>query len=393
MAARHLRSVHGITSINANNLEKALSLLKLRPRRLVRQGLAPRPLLRAVNQAKKQEAQDGAMAVTSTPPIATEAPKNDNLDAAAVEWEVLNADGDAAGTQDKHGEAVTKDVAGVEDAQKEVSAEGNEKKPTMSGEPELITSAQQHQADSTTENGGASPGGGKPVVIGGARMVKPNHATRMPIYAALVAGGVKIRPRETRPLLYALGVRPMRLVRLGLVDRAALAAVQTLRHGRGAMYKLHGPGGAGIPGKLGGGRGLRGRMHYAGQPPVHGPSFRAPPGRMHGGRIPGGRARVGAAAGAGAFPPPPPQQRPRIVLCHRLVDGHAGRGMMRRPGHPRRVLHAPHHGMRKGGERPGPASGGGFARGGGGRRGGVRGNGGRGGRGAQASSGGDKPSA
>lgn len=43
-----------------------------------------------------------------------------------------------------------------------------------------------------------------------------------PIHAALVAGGIWVRPCETRPLLHALGVRPWRLVRLGLVDRHAL---------------------------------------------------------------------------------------------------------------------------------------------------------------------------
>ncbi|CAM9969849.1 unnamed protein product [Sphacelaria rigidula] len=257
---------------------------------------------------------------------------------------MLNVDGDAAEAEDKHqdGEAAAKDVVGAECARKEVSAKDNKGKPD----------------------------------IGSACIVKPNLAARMPIYAALVAGGIKIRPRETRPLLHALGVRPMRLVRLGLVDRAALAAVLTSRHGRGKIYKLHGPGGAGIPEKRGDGRCRRGRMH--------------------GVEVPGARVfGDGSAGGAGTSPPPPPQQQPQVVVCHGLGDGHAGWGMMHRPDHSR---HAFNQGMHKGGERQGrrrdvSACGDGYARGGGGRRGSVRGNGGRVGRGSQATPGGDKPCA
>ncbi|CAN0451109.1 unnamed protein product, partial [Pylaiella littoralis] len=45
---------------------------------------------------------------------------------------------------------------------------------------------------------------------------------KRPIHASLVAAGIKLRPRETRPLLRALGVRPHRLVKLGLVQRETL---------------------------------------------------------------------------------------------------------------------------------------------------------------------------
>eukprot|EP00752_Nemacystus_decipiens_P006423 g5786.t1 len=45
---------------------------------------------------------------------------------------------------------------------------------------------------------------------------------KRPVHMALAAAGIKLRPRETRPLLLALGVRPHRLVKLGLVDREDL---------------------------------------------------------------------------------------------------------------------------------------------------------------------------
>ncbi|CAM9112084.1 unnamed protein product, partial [Pylaiella littoralis] len=45
---------------------------------------------------------------------------------------------------------------------------------------------------------------------------------KRPIHGTLIAAGVKLRPRETSPLLRALGVRPHRLVKLGLVQREAL---------------------------------------------------------------------------------------------------------------------------------------------------------------------------
>eukprot|EP00903_Cladosiphon_okamuranus_P008734 g8366.t1 len=82
---------------------------------------------------------------------------------------------------------------------------------------------------------------------------------KCPIHAALAAAGIKLRPHETRPLLLALGVRPHRLVKLGLVDRDVL--VRSSRHdgrgrgiGRGRIrHQQHGP-----PGRLArdGGEGL-----------------------------------------------------------------------------------------------------------------------------------------
>ncbi|CAM9799832.1 unnamed protein product [Scytosiphon promiscuus] len=50
------------------------------------------------------------------------------------------------------------------------------------------------------------------------------EANDRPVHAALVAGGIKLRIRETRPLLRALGLGPFRLVKLGLVEHEVLLA-------------------------------------------------------------------------------------------------------------------------------------------------------------------------
>ncbi|CAN0443575.1 unnamed protein product, partial [Scytosiphon promiscuus] len=108
-----------------------------------------------------------------------------------------------------------------------------------------------------------------------------NGKTSRPIHAALVAGGINLRPRETKPLLCALGVSPHRLVKLGLVEREA---IRTMAGGRGGGRDQHlrtgGRGKRGVEGPRGPSCGpLRalGGPSSGGGPsrPLHGP--RGPP--------------------------------------------------------------------------------------------------------------------
>ncbi|CAM9857334.1 unnamed protein product [Laminaria digitata] len=165
LAARNLRESHGVPSMTALKLEKTVALLRLAPRRVVKQGLAPRKLLKGETSELVDTDADNLANISST------------------------------------------------EEEKGVSDDSDSKH------------------DDKTEDSGEA---------------------RRPIHAALVAGGIHLRPNETRPLLRALGVKPHRLVRLGLVKREALRAMPGGReNGRGQHRRLRagGPrqGGAGRP--------------------------------------------------------------------------------------------------------------------------------------------------
>ncbi|CAN0122681.1 unnamed protein product, partial [Ectocarpus fasciculatus] len=90
-------------------------------------------------------------------------------------------------------------------------------------------------------------------------------ASKHPIQAVFLSAGVKLRPRETRPLLRALGVGPHRLVKLGLVQREELRRFRPGGRRDGPPHQQHGrPGGRGHHHRGGGMGRPRG-------PPPHGP--------------------------------------------------------------------------------------------------------------------------
>lgn len=304
MAARNLRDVHEITSINAAKLKKTLSLLKLQPRRLVAQGLAPRRLLKASREAKKNSA---AAAESKTPP--TQGSNNDTVstngkeEAEAAQWTLLSVDGDKvenADTRDVDGEAM--DVT-TEDALQEVVA-GDNNKSSITGDLRSQVEGKQNDGGNIENNAAGCSGADN--TNGNA---KGNPASRAPINAALVAGGVKIRQRETRPLLRALGVKPVRLVRLGLVDREALAVVTARSANR---VKIHGPRG--------------GRLHRGGGTPGYERGNTAAPagcGRMR-------LRRVGVGGTGRGQPRGSPHVHPRAEMpLYARRPGHHDGGPMR----------------------------------------------------------------
>ncbi|CAM9369003.1 unnamed protein product, partial [Ectocarpus sp. 6 AP-2014] len=90
-------------------------------------------------------------------------------------------------------------------------------------------------------------------------------ARKHPIQAVFVAAGVRLGPRETRPLLRALGVGPHRLVKLGLVQREELRRSRPGGRRGGPPHQQHGrPGGRGHHHRGGG-------MGRPSGPPPHGP--------------------------------------------------------------------------------------------------------------------------
>ncbi|CAN0540806.1 unnamed protein product, partial [Ectocarpus sp. 12 AP-2014] len=101
-------------------------------------------------------------------------------------------------------------------------------------------------------------------------------ASKHPIHAVFVTAGVQLRPRETRPLLRALGVGPHRLVKLGLVQREEVRRSRPGGRQSGPPHQHHGrPGGRGHHHHRGGG-GIMGRPRG---PPPRGPP---PHGHRHG---------------------------------------------------------------------------------------------------------------
>ncbi|CAN0551635.1 unnamed protein product, partial [Ectocarpus sp. 12 AP-2014] len=205
--ARNLCEYHGVPSMTADNLEKTMVLLRLRPGRLVVQGLAPKKLL------------EGSAA----------------------------ADADAD-TTDSSGSS---------------GSSGSEVEPEQADDNQVSDDSNSNSSDSgDTENDNIRKHD---------RFGVETKTTKHPVHAALVAAGITLRPRETRPLLRALGVGPHRLVKLGLVQREELRRSRPAgRRGGPPPHLRHGhPGGPGGRGHHHhrGGRGM-GRPRG---PPPHGP--------------------------------------------------------------------------------------------------------------------------
>ncbi|CAM9857403.1 unnamed protein product [Laminaria digitata] len=200
LAARNLRESHGVPSMTALKLEKTVALLRLAPRRVVKQGLAPRKLL---------EGETGEL-----------------------------ADADA-------------DILGNNNSSSEEEKGGSNDSDSMHDD----------KINGINNNGVGSKGDVEVLEA------DDSGKARRPIHAALVAGGINLRPDETRPLLRALGVKPHRLVRLGLVKREALRAMRGGSDGGpGKRRRLR----AGGPRQGGAGR-PHGPPRDHGSPPMHGP--------------------------------------------------------------------------------------------------------------------------
>ncbi|CAB1114434.1 unnamed protein product [Ectocarpus sp. CCAP 1310/34] len=142
--------------MTAGGLEKTMVLLQLRPGRLVAQGLAPKQLL------------DGKSAA---------------------------GDADADNT----------------DSSSSSSSSGSEVEPEQADNNPV--------SDDSNSNSSSGSGIEHDNIATQDSIDMEAGASKHPIHAVFVAAGVQLRPRETRPLLRALGVGPHRLVKLGLVQR------------------------------------------------------------------------------------------------------------------------------------------------------------------------------
>ncbi|CAN0369368.1 unnamed protein product, partial [Ectocarpus sp. 8 AP-2014] len=194
IAARNLREYNGVPSMTPPKLIKTLAFLKLSPQRLVKQGLAPKVLLARM----KAEAANNAK--VSKVPLGDGKNNEDLAESVAAGMELMS----------------------VEDDQKEWNDGFVSAKPDASAAAAPITAeTSSPDNDNAVENDDAEP------------EVKKNL-----IHKAFIAGGIQLRPREVRPLLVALDVRPCRLAKLGLVDGKDLRAM--LQAENKAARKRHG---------------------------------------------------------------------------------------------------------------------------------------------------------
>ncbi|CAM9314446.1 unnamed protein product [Ectocarpus sp. 8 AP-2014] len=260
IAARNLREYNGVPSMTPPKLVKTLAFLKLSPQRLVKQGLAPKVLLARM----KAEAANNAKVSKVKVPLGDGKNNEDLAESVAAGMELMSVEDDKKEWNDG--------FVSVEPADTSSPANDNEE-----------------------ENDDAAP------------EVKKNL-----IHKAFIAGGIQLRPREVRPLLVALDVRPCRLAKLGLVDGKDLRAM--LQAEKKTAHKRHGPGHGGPRGPTGGfARGPAGLiMRVCGRSPGPGAGGRAGPGAVPG---------AGPGAGPGGCAP---EARGNVVQL--------GRGKMRAVG-------------------------------------------------------------
>ncbi|CAN0131524.1 unnamed protein product, partial [Ascophyllum nodosum] len=175
VAARNLREYHGVPSMTPDKLTRTLDLLKLCPRRLTKQGLAPKKLLREMMEDKRV-------------PLGDKEVDEDLAETIRADMELMAVKDDTKRSNDD----LVKDVANKPSSEEKGGEGATERK------------------DDDEQS---------------------NRKPKMPIHAALIAANIKLRPREVRPLLVALGVHPSRFVKLGLIDVKDLP--RPPHHGRG----------------------------------------------------------------------------------------------------------------------------------------------------------------
>ncbi|CAB1101131.1 unnamed protein product [Ectocarpus sp. CCAP 1310/34] len=192
IAARNLREYNGVPSMTAPKLIKTLAFLKLNPQRLVKQGLAPKVLLARM----KAEAANNAK--VSKVPLGDGKNNEDLAESVAAGMELMSVEDDKKEWNDGF-----------------VSAESDASAAAVP----ITAKTSTPDNDNEEENNDAAPETKKDL-----------------IHKAFITGGIQLRPREVRPLLVALDVRPCRLAKLGLVDgkdlRAMLRAEKKAAHKR-----------------------------------------------------------------------------------------------------------------------------------------------------------------
>eukprot|EP00904_Undaria_pinnatifida_P013925 jgi/Undpi1/9663/HiC_scaffold_27.g12119.m1 len=225
-AARNLREYHGVPSMTPPKLVQTLTFLKLHPRRLVNQGLAPKQLLAGVEAPQ---------------PLGSDS--NDDLaEAIGSDIEVTSVEDDRKEWNDgfEH----------VGDREKPKNDAGGTANADVEPETDYHGAAARNSSSSEEEASSGSDG-----VVAGKKKGAPKHVDMM--HKAFVSAGIELRPREVIPLLLALGVSPRRLVKLGRVDDKELkkAMLENVKHRRPHHRYFIVSRGMGLPCAHGGGPG------------------------------------------------------------------------------------------------------------------------------------------
>ena len=161
MAARNMREYHGVPSMTFDKLTRTLDLLKLGPRRLVKQGLAPKTKCERVPPRDQEADEDLAEMVGADMELMAVEVDAEEDDAKEHSDDLVEDEADKSSLEEKGGDGAME----IRDANKQ-----------------------------------------------------SNRRPKLPIHAVLIAAGIKLRPREVSPLLVALGVHPHHFVKLGLID-------------------------------------------------------------------------------------------------------------------------------------------------------------------------------
>eukprot|EP00752_Nemacystus_decipiens_P004437 g4050.t1 len=325
LAARNLREYNGVPSMTPAKLAKTLAFLQLNPRRLVRQGLAPRALLvRMAAEAKKNKDDK------------SDVKDNNNSDSEDLSESVA--------------------LMSVEDDKKE----RNDGFVSVEHAPAAaLATAEVVDSDGNKDDTAA------PATVAADAKKKKNV-----LHEAFITAGIQLRPREVRPLLLALDIRPRRLVKLGYVDgkylRAMLENEKKAKRGNedgaglGPRQRMaRGCGARGGPGGGGGGPGgkpcgrmvrLRRNVHPMAHPPPPPPAFMVEEEEgmffvpaKHGGGGGGG----GHGPGRRAPPQGPPHHKRHGRHAGGPEEGGAPAGFHHglRHGPPHGPPHSPPHGL------------------------------------------------
>ena len=178
VAARNLREYHGVLSMTPDKLTRTLDLLKLCPRHLAKQGLVPKKLWQELTKDKRV-------------PLGDKEADEDLAETIRADMELMAVEDDTKRLNDDLVENVVD-------------------KPSL----------EEKGGEGATERGDDDE--------------QSNRKPKMPIHEALIAADIKLRPREVRPLLVALGVHPRRFVKIGLVNAKDLPRPPHHgHHGRG----------------------------------------------------------------------------------------------------------------------------------------------------------------
>lgn len=211
-AAYNLRANHGVPSITQLSLKKAVTLLGLRPSRLVSQGLVSQWPLEG-QQPQFQQQQQVAAA------IVLEGPEGDNYSMLASfveqeeeneeEGDYLMSDYEDSDSEDDHADG-DEEFFGSRDINREVLEEM------------VVNNCEENMVLPTATTTTAAVVGAD----GGSKVVKDRQSSidvgESLVHAALIAGGVVVRPREVSALLHSLGIDACSMVHLGLINREAL---------------------------------------------------------------------------------------------------------------------------------------------------------------------------